>query len=304
MSRFMMLVDRATDGWPVVAPTMKLAERLEADGVAVVVAQPRDWNALPVCEIGTPGFGVGASWMPSMLFTAEPHRADDVESLFQTCCREATCRGLQCETQWTRLTVLRAAATVSQLFGLIVVCRESLLDESGEAIGLRDLFSVVEHPLLVASGKAESWRRIVIAGEPTQEFHELMQWGRHWSERLDLPLLPLQIPSSRFSTHLTWKGVWQRLSPNAHRNAVRLALQTLGLGPSDLLLTSRRTITWPSNQGPLRVSPNDFVETPLGAVGFLPTVHSSAACQFLRSAFDLWDAMELPPHESFAVGQS
>lgn len=301
MSRFVILIDQAKDGWRLLETTVRLAERMGADGVAAIVARPREWHVLTACEMGTPGFGFASYWTPPMMLAAETNRAADVEAFFQECDHEATCRGLHCETQWTRLTVLRAAAAVSRLFGLVVICREAMLDELGEATGIGDLCSAVEHPLLVTSRDSQEWQRIVIVGDTPQELHELMQWGTHWSEQLDLPLLPLELPLSRLDSRFTWKGLWRRLSARAHRTAVRESLLAVGLGPSDLLLVGRRPIAWPTHDGPLSISPNDLVEMPLGAVGFLPTTHSSAACQFLFSAFDSFDAPAMPPHGSFSA---
>lgn len=292
MARVLMLTDRPHDGLPAFQVALRLADRLNANDIAALVARPQEAVLLAGFDGTTPDGGVGTLWSAPMPYDTVTQRAEEVESLFQSCHRESLWCGLRCETLQTRLTLLNAANTVSRLFGLVVIPRDALCDETGEAIWMRDLCRQVDRPLLLTMRETDldQWRRIVIAGTTSQELNELMRWGEHWADQLRLPLVSIQLPPNKHALWPWMRGVWQSLSPTAHRQAVREALGTFRLGARDVLLAGRRTTFWPDHAGGVAVSPADLIEVPLAAVGVLPTTLDLTASQLLFSEFSSCDA--------------
>lgn len=302
MARILMLTDRARDGLGVFQTALRLAEWLNADDIAAMVAGPQQLIVPAGFDVATPDSGLTTMWLPPLPIDLEGNGPEEVATLFRECQHEALWRGMRCETQRTRLTFVNAAATVARLFGLMVMPREALLDETGSANWLRGLCSEVDRPLLLTSHEHEirEWRRIVVVGGSPRELNELMLWGEHWGTQLRLPLLPIDLPQPTRSLWPAMRRMWQCLSPAAHRQAVREALDTFGLGPHDLLLTGRNTLFWPDHASGLWISPGDLIDSPLAAVGLLPTTLDRAVCQLLFDEFDSFDA---PPKvcETFAA---
>lgn len=302
MARILMLTDRARDGLGVFQTALQLAERLNADDVAAMVARPQQLILSAGFDVTTPDSGLTTMWLPPLPIDLEGNGPDEVATLFRECQHEALWRGMRCETQRTRLTLVNAAATVSRLFGLVVLPRKALLDENGSASWLHGLCSEVDRPLLLTNHESEirGWRRIVVVGSSPREHNELMLWGEHWGTQLRLPLLPIELPQPTRSFWPAMRRMWQCLSPAAHRQAVRKALGTFGIGPHDLLLTGRSTLFWPDHASGLWISPGDLIESSLAAVGLLPTTLDRSACQLLYDEFDSFDA-PLIAHEMFAA---
>lgn len=300
MSRVLMLTDRTQDGIQVFQSAIQLAERLNADEIAAVVTRPQELIVPAGLGVSTPDSGVTSLWIPPLPLGGECQRSDEVKALFQDCHREAVWRGLRCETQRTRLTLLNAAVTVSRLFGLIVIPRAALVDDTGAAIWGRDLCREVDRPLVVTAHDSGEWRRIVVAGHRSAEFYDLMQWGEHWSDQLRLPLLPIELPLHSRTLWPSLRQVRQVLSPTVHRQAVREALDTFGLDTHDVLLVGRRRLFWPDQAGGVSVLPSDLIESPLAAVGILPATFDLTASQLLFASFASFDAPALA-QETFAA---
>ncbi len=302
MARLLMLTDRPRDGLRDYQTALRLAERLNASDVAALVARPQQAVIPAGFDATLPDGGLGTVWTSPWPMDVAIPSVEEVESLFQACHRESLWRGVRCETQQTRLMLVTAAATVSRLFGLLVVSGASLRDENGEAYWMRNLCQQVDRPLLVTNGNGDinDWRRIVVAGSTPQEHNQLMRWGEHWSEELCLPLQSLELPQPTPTIWPWMRSVWQLLSPAMHRQAVRESLAAFHLDAHDLLLVGRRTLHWPDQAGGVFISPTDLIESPLAAVGLLPTTLDHAACQLLFSDFDSFDA-PLATNEVFAA---
>lgn len=300
MSRVLMLTDRTQDGIQVFQSALRLAERLNADDIAALVARPQELVVPAGLDVSTPDSGVTSLWVPPLPLGGECQRSEEVKALFQDCHREAVWRGLRCETQRTRLTLLSAAATVSRLFGLVVIPRMALVDDTGAAIWMRDLCREVDRPLLVTGHDSSEWRRIVVVGHRSAEFYDLMRWGEHWSDQLRLPLLPIELPPHSRTLWPSLRQVRQVLSPAAHRQAVHEALDTFGLDTHDVLLVGRRRLFWPDQAGGVSVLPHDLIESPLAAVGVLPAALDLTASQLLFASFASFDAPVLT-QETFAA---
>ena len=78
----------------------------------------------------------------------------------------------------------------------MVVCREALLDDDGQFFSLRRLQSRIGHPWLICPTDSRSWKRIIVATGIDAQRSELLAWGRHWSEKLDLPLERIELGDS------------------------------------------------------------------------------------------------------------
>lgn len=282
MARILVLTDRPQTDDRIVSRTVELAHRLEAGEVSVVVARSEDAFLATGFSFGVPDSG-HISPDSSSMFSLSLSRSDITAKQFLSRCRQdAAFYGLTCETARSDTSLRRTAAMLANVVGLMVVSRETLLDDGGKLVSLRILWREVQRPWLICPTNDEPWKRIVVAIQSDAQRDELIGWGRHWSERFDVPLALIELgsppPRSVWSAIAHWLP-WS--SPCQHREAVREGLLACGLGPGDLLLVDREPATWPHLTSGGEVSLDDLVAVAPCSVGVAPTITNAATCELL-----------------------
>lgn len=282
MARILMLTDRPQTDDRIVSRTVELADRLEAEEVSFVVTRPEDGFIATGCSFGVPDAGL-ISPCSSSLCALSPDR-DELAmaiSFLSRCRQDAAFHGLTCETARSAASLRRTAAMLAGVVGLMVVSRESLLDGDPTHESLRMLWLNVKRPWLICPTDSESWKRVIVATRNDAQRNELIAWGRHWSERFDVPLALIALgtppPRSLWST----VRCWLRWHSRQHREAVRQSLFSCGLGPGDLLLVDREPSTWSRQTHVYEATLDDLIAVAPCSVGVAPTTTDVITCELL-----------------------
>lgn len=282
MARLLVLTDRPQTDDRIVSRAVDVAHRLDVEEVSVVVSRSEDASLAAGCSFSVPDAG-HISPDSSSMFSFSLSRSDITAKQFLARCRQdASFYGLVCETARSDVSLTRTAAMLTNVVGLMVVSRETLLDGEGQVVSLRTLWREVQRPWLICPANAEPWKRIVIAIRSDIRRDELIAWGRHWSERFGVPLrlIELSTPPPRSA----WSAIAHCLpwsSPRHHREAVREGLLACGLGPDDLLLVDREPARWPHLTTACEVSLDDLVAVAPCSMGVAPVISNAATCELL-----------------------
>lgn len=281
MARILVLTDRPQADGLVISRAGELAHWLKATGIAAVVTRGADELVAASSFFGVPDGGClphGFSPWPLSIGWNDPVAT---ERWFACGQQVAAFYGLSCENVWVTTSLPRTAATISNLFGLVMIGRETLFDEEGELVPLQTLWSEVSRPWLIMPRQTPNWRRIVIACVKSAKSDELIAWAMHWSRQLDLPLTMIEVNPPQRSA---WSALARWLPWSArrrHREAVRDGLLSYGLSPSDLLLVGREPAVWPFRERAIEVSVNDLVAVSPCALGVDPAYSLTATRELL-----------------------
>lgn len=284
MARILVLTDRPQADELVVSRAGELAHRLEATGIAAVVTRCSDELVPASSFFGVPDGGClphGFAPWPLSIGWNDPVAT---ERWFARGQQVAAFYGLSCENVRVNSSLQRTAATISNLFGFVMVSRESLIDDEGELVPLRTLWSEVSRPWLIVPQQATNWQRIVVAcakSANSAESNELSVWAAHWSRQLELPWTMIEVhPPDRSA----WSAVARCLtwsSRRRHLDAVRDGLLACGLSSSDLLLVGREPSVWPFRECAVEVSANDLVAVSPSVLGVAPKYPLTATRELL-----------------------
>ena len=282
MARILILTDRPQTDDRIVSRAVELAYRLESREVSVVVTRGEGAFLTAGCLWGNPDGGVLSQDSSVWALSLGCNDVTAAKQFFARCRHDAGFYGLTCETARSDTSLRRTAAMLASVVGLMVVSRETLLDDDGKPVSLRALWSEVKRPWLICPTNAEPWKRIVVATRSDAPRDELIAWGRHWSERFDVPLASIELgsppPRSVWSAVTRWRP-WS--SPRQHREAAREAMLACGLGPGDLLLVDREPATWPHLANACQTSLDDLVAAAPCSVGIAPTIAHAATRDLL-----------------------
>jgi hypothetical protein len=283
MARILVLTDRPQTDDRIVSRAVDLVHRLKAEGVSVVVTRSADSFLIGCCTLSVPDSGLISPYLPSLWGRSVDGSYDAVARQFFARSRQnAAIFGLTCETAQSDATLSRTAAMLANAAGLMVVTRETMLDENGKHKSQRMLWRDVQCPWLICPLNAEPWRRVVVAIRSDAQRDEWIAWGRHWSNRFEVPLALIELgsppPRSLWSTVTHWLP-WSSI--RQHRRAVCDGLLACGLGPGDLLLVDREPATWPHLTNSDAVSLDDLVAVAPCSVLVFPAITNAATCEIL-----------------------
>jgi hypothetical protein len=283
MARILVLTDRPQTDARIVSRAIELVHRLNGEEVSVVVTRGAGFYLTGGCTLSVPDSGLISPHSPSCWIRLPDSGDDAVTRQFLTRCRqEASLCALTCETARSEDSLRRTAALLGETAGLMVVTREAILDRIGNHESLRMLWREVPCPWLIYPSNAELWKRVVVAIRSDAQRHEWIAWGRHWSNRFQVPLALIELGSP--PPRSLWSAAAHRLlwsSTRQHRRAVWESLLACGLGPGDLLLVDRKSAKWPHMTNCGIVSLDDLVAVAPCAVGVAPGTTSGAKCELL-----------------------
>lgn len=282
MTRILILTDRPQADDRLFSRVAETARKLSTQSVAVVVTRGNDVFLTAGYSFSVPDSGIVSPHSLSLL-AFSPDRSDiDLTTQFLARCQEAAAfSGLSCETAISNTSLRLTAGMLADAFGLIVATRETLLGQGSQSGSLQSLWEEVKSPWLVYPASAEPWKRIVVACRRDAPSQELTAWGEHWSERFGLPLTSIESVSLRPSLR-TIAANWRAWCfPNRFREAVRKGLYACGLGPGDLLLVDRESLTWPFLTSGGEVSLGDLVAVAPCAIGVAPAKDSTFSFDLL-----------------------
>jgi len=287
MARILVLTDRPQTDDRIVSRAVELVHRLEAGEVSVVVTRSEDAFLASGCSFGVPDAGLISPDSSSIWSVSFGGGDVTVAKQFLARCRlDAAIYGLTCETARSDASLRRTAAMLANAAGLMVVSRETLLSDDGKLVSLRMLWSEVKRPWLICPTNAEPWKRVVVATHRDAQRNELIAWGRHWSERFDVPLVLIELGSP--TPRSVWSAVTRWLpwsSPCQHRETVREVLLACGLGPGDLLLVNREHASWPLRANACIASLDDLIAVAPCSMGVAPTITDVTTHELL---YPLW----------------
>jgi hypothetical protein len=284
MARILVLTDRPQNDEPVVCRAGELAHRLDATGISAVVTRDTDELLAASSFFGVPDGGLLPHGLSPWTLSIGWNDSVAAERWFARSQQVAAYYGLACETVRVNASFRRTAATVSNLFGLLMVSRDTLFDDVGELVPLRTLWSEVSRPWLIVPQGVPNWQRIVVActkSATSSESIDLSAWAAHWSRKLNLPVVNIELQRasrSAWSTVARWLP-WS--SPRCHCHAVRHGLLSFDLSPSDLLLVGREPTLWPFREQAIEVSLSDLVAVSPSTLGVVPTYPIAATRELL-----------------------
>lgn len=268
MPQILILTDRPLEDEQIVYPVAEWADRLGADGVAAVVTHHVDAVFPIALSFGIPDAVLLPQQVLPWLLLMEDNNVAAAEHWFGRCRHAAALHGLNCETMFARTSLSRTVVTLGGVAGLVVISRETTLNQDERAL-LRALRSEVAAPFLIRPTDATSWKRIVVATIAHQ--HTLLAWGGHWSRQFDVPLATIELRSP--TRRSGWSAVthWlPRSYPQHCREILREGLLAYGLGPSDLLLINRQPAVWQFPTNACEVALDDLVAAAPCSLGVAP----------------------------------
>lgn len=284
MARLLVLTDRPHEDELVISRAGELAHRFDAAGIAAVVTRGADQLLAASSFFGVPDGGCLPHGFSPWLLSIGWNDPVATERWFARGQQVAAFYGLSCENVRVNSSLPCTAATISNLFGLVMIGRETLIDDEGELVPLQTLWSEVSRPWLIMPRQAPNWRRIVVAcvkSANSAESDELIAWAMHWSRQLDLPLTMIEVNPPKRSA---WSALAHWLPWSArrrHREAVRRGLLSYGLSRSDLLLVGRQPAVWPFRERAIEVSVSDLVSVSPCALGVAPAYSLAATRELL-----------------------
>lgn len=282
MPRILVLTDRPRTDDLIFTWAVDLAHRLDVREVSAVVTCAGDTAVVAGSSMSIPDGGALSPDASSMwLLSLGRGDVTGDRQFFARCRHEAAFYGLSCETARSVDSLKRTAAMLGDVVNLIVINRETLLNDEFKNFSMGHLWPEISCPCLIYPTTADSWKRIVIAHRNDLSEVAIVTWAMHWSEVLGIPVSSIQLaqPSrsvgAAINRWLPWNSLEQR------REQIRDGMRDFGLGSSDLLLVNRQTSVLPVDVNGCEMTLDDVVAAAPCTVGIVPSSPSAVGNELL-----------------------
>lgn len=281
MAQILIITDRPREDERVAAFAAEVGHQLNVDGLAAVVALNGHLVLPTSLVLGTLDGGLLPQTMPLSITTGGTDMVA-TRRLFAACHQSAAFYGLKCETARASVSLPCTAVSLADYYSLLVLSRDTLLQEANNQTPLQILSSEVAAPLMICPSVPQPWRRIVVAARNDASRDQLLAWGQHWSALFDVPLTVIGLSSLPFRSAWSALTCWKPwTSRTCRQQAIRQQLLAYDFGTSDLLLVDRQPALWRFCAASCEISLENLVAATNCTIGVAPTTDGGGTQQIL-----------------------